>query len=155
MSKRTINLDVIRAARAEAAEEPIELVFGDEVIPLPVDFPVAVLVAFGRMQGDEEDGSGGDMSGLEDGLSALVGVDVATKLLTEYRIGAFELLDLLTAAAELYGISLGESSASAPSSSNGGKPSRPTSPGTTKRTSASRSSAPTPSLPAPGASEPS
>lgn len=136
MPKRTINLDTIRAARAEANEETIELVFGDDTITLPPELPVAVLVGFGRLQGTDTDGAGGDPTGLNEGLVALVGEDFAKKLLLEYRLGVFELIDFLSEAAELYGITLGESSASAPSSSNGTKRSRPTSSATTAPTSA-------------------
>lgn len=99
----TVDLDAVRKARQEAnPKEPNDVVLGGRSFRLPDTAPVAFLVGLGRLQK-------GDMSGVEDALSALFpdGDDLAEIL----RLG-FSLEDLEPVLGAVYGINLGEAPAS-------------------------------------------
>lgn len=103
---RTIDLDAARAARAEKRGPSPSVKVNGEIHELPAELPAEAVHAFGALMR-------GDPSGLELGMRSLFGDawDRITK-------GTFSLDDeifLLENALELYGISLPESEASAPS----------------------------------------
>lgn len=134
---RRIDLNALRAARAEAAGEPIILTVGDEDVELPPEMPLAVATGFARL-------ASGDPTGIDDALGALLGPE-SNRIITEHSLTLTDLMELMEAAGALYGVTVGESSASAPSSPPAPRPSKPTSSATTPaRTSATRSSGPTP-----------
>jgi len=120
----TLDLDAARAARAEAAGETHALVFGAVEFPLPAELPAdfAFRLADGETRG---------------ALEALLAERFEE--FWERRPTIEDLTALAEGVAKLYGFGdPGESSASAPSSANGGKRSRPTSSGSTRSTSARR-----------------
>ena len=63
-SKRSVDLNAARAARAEATQEPVELLLGDDIIHLPPELDLDVIEPFGRV-------TQGDIGGLGDGMRAL------------------------------------------------------------------------------------
>jgi hypothetical protein len=129
-----IDLNATRAARTEAQNQPHEVVLGfdasgaEQVFKLrprmPLEFPSLLA------------------RGLFDEAVKLILVDPQD---WERMRAAVPEEDDLMAIADLYALDLGESSASPPSSSNGGRSSRPTSSGSTVSTSRRRAGAPKPS----------
>ena len=97
---RTINLDEARAARAEAAGEPVALVFDGQTFTLPIEMPAdfALLAADNRFR---------------EAVAALIGPD-AEKFFA-LRPSMADLTELASAAGEVYGINQGEAGASATS----------------------------------------
>lgn len=117
-----LDLDAARAARAEAAGERHQLVFQGATFELPVEIPAdfAFFLVENKMR---------------EALGALLEerFDEFWKL----RPSVGDLTELANGVARLYGFgNEGESEASAAPSTNGGKPSRPTSSASTRRTSA-------------------
>src|SRR6266540_3503795 len=121
MADRHIDLDAMRAARAEVEGEPVTLTFGGKTFALPKTLPIAFAVALERDSTTEA-------------LRALLGeqVDEFLGLGADYS----DLADLMAAVVKLYtGRSPGESGASPVSSGNGGRRSRRTSRTSTAPTS--------------------
>lgn len=119
-----LDLDAARAARTEATGEGHLFVFCGVKFPLPVELPADFAFKLA-----DQDAKGA--------LEALL-----AERFDEFwalRPSIEDLNALAEGVAKLYGFGTpGESPASAPSSTNGGKRSRPTSPGTTRPTSAKR-----------------
>lgn len=131
---RRIDLNAARAARAEARGEPVTVELGDDVYTLPAEMPASVIGCIARAQA-------GEPSGMLDAMSALVGPDF-DEMVTKHNLSLDDLMVLLEGAAESYGLTTPESSASPASSVSTSTPSRPTSSATTAPTSAPRSSVP-------------
>lgn len=108
MSARHLDLDARRAARWEGAGEVPQVVLGGETFDLPVEMPLVFLEALGEMD-------------VGRAVRALVGEEHVERFL-----GTGPTVEDLLELRELYGIDMGESQASSASSTNGGKPSRPT-----------------------------
>jgi hypothetical protein len=122
-----LDLDAARAARAEARGEPPTVTLGGETFTLPVEIPMRYIWAL--VEGDDMDA-----------LKVLFNGQLDRFLATEPS--GQDIVALVAGVPKLYGMaSQGESPASAGSSSNGSSRSRPTSPATTKSTSAKRSTA--------------
>lgn len=132
----TIDLNAARAARAEAGGlEEKTLVVGDDTYPLPSELPVALLEAVIRAQA-------GDIAAFQDAMVALFGAETYSELVAKHRLSVEDLVFAIEAVVDDYGVTLGESPASAASSGTTTPPSRPTSGGTTAQTSEKPSSAP-------------
>lgn len=117
---RQINLDAARAARAEqraaSGVEPITVAVGDSVYRLPDEMPVAVLEAAARLDAIDDEHAGEVPQLVTECVSHLVGAEVYAELIAVHHLTLEDLRDLLGAVATEYGLSLGESPASAPSS---------------------------------------
>jgi hypothetical protein len=94
---RSIDLDAARAARAEAAAEPVSLTFGGKTIELPVEMPAdfALQLADGDFRG---------------AVTALL--DKETEWFFDLRPSLDDLKALADGASEVYGLTEGESEAS-------------------------------------------
>lgn len=129
--ERTFDLDAKRreraAARAEAEETPVRIRVNGDVYDLPVELPLEVLDALGRLQND-------DAAALKPALAALVGPD-AWAAMDDGTLTINDAADVLAGIAKEYGVDLGNLLASAPSSTSTSTRSRPTSSGTTGSTS--------------------
>jgi hypothetical protein len=122
---RVIDLDQLRA---EANTEPIEVRVGGATFTLPAVMPVALSLKMDALaQADITPAAAAAI--FETMVEGLVG-DRAGELLAV--VSLTELQHLMVAA---YGMPVGESSALAASSPNGGTPPRPTAPATTTPTS--------------------
>jgi hypothetical protein len=127
-----LDLDAARAARAEVAGESHEVLFKKTTFELPVECPADF--AFYLVEGKPREALRSLLGDRFDAFWAL-GPSIA------------DLEELTAGVARLYSFGdVGESVASVASSMNGGKPSRRTSPASTRRTSAGPVSA----LPASG-----
>lgn len=101
MAPRRIKADaILEAARAEANQEPLELELFGVVHELPPELPAAALIGFSRLAA--QDGSGLTMA-LEAMLTKPVVEDLITRDLTYPQ-----LLELMTAIANEYGVALGK-----------------------------------------------
>jgi hypothetical protein len=121
-----IDLDALKAQRAEALAEPHELVFGGQTFQLPAELPGDYIFV------DRED--------LQTAFRLLLGEEQwAAFLALKPTISDFKALT--EAIPELYGLTVPNSSGSATSSRSTGTRSRPTSPGSTTPISAARSGA--------------
>lgn len=94
---RTIDLDGSRAARLEAADEPVVVSFGGKKYTLPVELPAefAILAQQGNLVGS---------------VQALLG-DAADKFF-DWKPSIDDLTQLVKSVNELYGVTPGESPAS-------------------------------------------
>jgi hypothetical protein len=94
---RSIDLDAARAARAEAAGEPVALTFGGKTIALPPELPAdfALLLADGDFRG---------------AVKALLNEDA--QWFFDLRPSMDDLKALAEGAGEVYGLTEGESEAS-------------------------------------------
>lgn len=108
MSARQLDLNARRAARWEAAGEPPTVVIGDETFTLPVELPLAFLEALNALD-------------VRRAVGTLVGDADVDRFLAQ-RPSIEDLMELRS----LYGVDVGEASASTTFSANGGSPSRPT-----------------------------
>lgn len=116
---RTLDLDARRkAAMAEANREHLIVTLDEQQFRLPVELPLAFAHYLSTMD-------------IFKAARCLVGADDAQRF-----IDANPSVEDMEAIVEAYGVDLGESSASTPSSGSTGKKSKPTSSGTTKRNSA-------------------
>lgn len=120
-----IDLDAARRARAEARQDTHEFVFDGETFGLPAEMPLE----FAYLLEDD----------VKDALRCLLGEQFDKFWACGPTKDDFR--ELASHFREVYGFGRPESSASKASSNNGGTPSRPTSRGTTKQTSAKRASA--------------
>jgi hypothetical protein len=120
-----LDLDARRAARAEADNTPHEVTLAGHVYPLRARMPLE----FTQLLGDGK---------LVDAVKLLL-VDPDD---WEQMRTALPDDDDLLALTELYTVDMGESPASPPTSSNGGRSSRPTSRAITTSTSRPRATAP-------------
>jgi hypothetical protein len=111
---RTLDLDARRKA-ALAETEPLIVTMGGEKFTLPAELPLVFAYHLTNMD-------------LYKAARALVGDDDAERFL-EANPSEKDFEQII----EAYGVELGESSASTPSSGNTGKRSKPTSAGSTKR----------------------
>jgi len=122
-----LDLNAVRAARSEADNAPHEVVLGydkdgaEQVFTVPPRMPLLFLDHLAKLEFTEA-------------MQALLGSEEAW---ARFAAARAELEDLVTIAADLYGIGdlLGEASASRASSPNGGRPSKPTGRPTTTATS--------------------
>ena len=122
-----LDLDAARAARAETLGEAPTVINGGETFTFPVEMSLRCVWAL--MEGD-------DKAILEELFNGQLERFLAT------NPSRNDVLVLINGVPALYGLkSPGESPASAGSSSNGSNRSRPTSPATTRSTSAKRSTA--------------
>lgn len=122
--ERRIDLDAARAARLAKRGTPPVVVHNGTEYQMPAEMPAEAVTGFGMMQR-------GDLSGVDQAMQALLG-----DFYDQFRSGlSFEdMRELYEQLVEEYGFTVGESSASASSSSTTGEPSRPTSPVTTAST---------------------
>lgn len=97
-----IDLDAVRKAREEKQGDPHEVVLGGETFHVPAAAPAAFLVGLGRLQK-------GDMSGLEEALSALFPDPAALERILKLGL---DLQDLEPLVSGVYGIDVGEAPAS-------------------------------------------
>jgi hypothetical protein len=126
-----LDLDALRAARAEAAGERPMIRFGGEIFEGPVEIPFRFFIRLA-----EEDLAGAVEEILDGQADQFWAKKPSPQDLREFIYGL----------PRLYGLgSPGESPASGRSSSTTGSPSRPTSPATTASTSDTPPSAPLPS----------
>lgn len=147
---RNLDLNAARAARAEArvGVEPVTITVGEDVYVLPAEMPIAFLERAGALQDAitsksiEEQAKAAGI--IVDVVEALVGVDVYRALVDKHGLTFDDLRLIVVDVGGEYGLSLGESSASAASSDADGTLSRPTSSATT---------APTSETPSPAATE--
>ena len=132
-----IDLNATRAARSEAENQPHEVVLGfdasgaEQVFRLRPRLPLEFSALLARGQADE--------------AMKLVLVDPDD---WQRMRAAIPEEDELMAIADLYAVDMGESPASNRSSTNGGRPSRPTSSASTRSTSPKRAGGRKPSGPA-------
>lgn len=120
MSRR-LDLDRLRAARLEAAKEPPLVTLGGEEFVLPAELPAEFVVVAAR--GDMEEAVG----------TLLDPADV--ERFWKVRPSVADLMALFEGAPGLYGLDVGEPSASENSSPDDGTNSKPTSNGSTRSTS--------------------
>jgi hypothetical protein len=117
-----LDLDAARAARAEASGERHTFIFKEVTFELPVEVPADF--AFFLLE-----------SKPREALQALIG-DERFEEFWALRPSVADLTELAGGVARLYSFGdMGESVASGVSSNNGGRPSRRTSPATTRSTS--------------------
>lgn len=146
-----LDLDKARAARAEAAKEAPVITFGGRDFELPVEPGASLLEALSEFYAIQR-ASEALKEGEEDdtGPAALDAIWRAAEALLGERWGEFKELDpsihdvmeLVAGFPELYSFDgLGESLASGGSSTTTSRPSKPTSNGSTKRTSSRPSGA--------------
>lgn len=124
---RRIDLD---QRRAEANAEAVELVVGGRTFLLPAILPVALSLQVDRL-------AQGGTAQLTPELSEQVFRAIVVGLVgddADALMGAVSLDELQHVITTAYAASLGESSASGPSSGNGGTPPRPTVPASTPGT---------------------
>jgi hypothetical protein len=112
------DLDAARAARAEAKGETPMFVFGGQKFTLPPEMPAE----FAYLLDDAKEA-----------FRFLLADDFDD--FWSHRPSKEDLVELVAVLGKAYGTSLPESAASGGSSPNGGTPSRPTSPATTRSTS--------------------
>ena len=117
------DLDAARAARAEMRGDPPCFLFGGQKFTLPVECPAE----FAYMLDDSKEA-----------LRFLLGDQFDE--FWAHRPSKEDILELVRCVGKTAGMTVGESSASGGSSPKGSSPSRPTSPATTRRTSAKRAS---------------
>lgn len=118
-----LDLNAARAARAEAGRERHEFIFGpdDTVFELPAELPAEFAFLL-----------------IENKALEALRVLLGGRFDEFWKLGPTveDLQELTTGIAQLYSfVDVGESVASVPSSGNGGKSSRPTSPASTAKTS--------------------
>jgi hypothetical protein len=117
VTARHLDLD---QRRAEAGREKVDVTINGEVYSFAPQLPVSIGLQASRL-------SGGDLSPVEQEqafmavCNAMVGADRAGAL-----VEAIDFEELMWLMTEVYGVDLGESQASAPSSPNGGTQPRPT-----------------------------
>lgn len=115
----TFDLDAARAARAEAKGDTPIFIFGGQKFVLPAELPVE----FAYLLDDTKEA-----------MRFLLGDDFDDFWV--HRPSRQDLRDLIAWVSKTYGTTPGESLASDGSSPTGGRPSRPTSPASTRSTSA-------------------
>lgn len=118
---RTIDLNAARAARAEKdQDEPVVIHIGEDVYKLPREMPLAYIDTAGEMalaarSEDEEEQS--RVPGLIiKAITTMVGEEAYRELVDKHGLTYDDLRVIFQQAGELYGVSLGEPSASGDSS---------------------------------------
>lgn len=118
---RTIDLNASRAARAEKdQDEPVVIHVGEDVYKLPREMPLSYLEAAGEMAaavGSDDPAEQGRVPELIiKATTALVGEANYRELVDKHTLSFDDLREIFQQAGELYGVSLGEVSASPDSS---------------------------------------
>lgn len=118
---RSIDLNAARAARAEKEQdEPVVILIGEDHYKLPREMPLAYLDAAGEMAAkarSESEDDQADIPGLViRSIVALVGEGSYRELVDKHALTFDDLRVIFQQAGELYGVSLGEASASPDSS---------------------------------------
>lgn len=131
-----IDLNAARRARAEAGIERHTLTIDDEELELPLELPVELIEAVVRAQS-------GDVAAFQDAMVAVFGEETYGRLRSAHRLSIEDLVFAMETAMDLYGVTMGESPASPPSSPSTTAPSRPTSDASTPSTSETPSPAET------------
>lgn len=120
---RNIDLNAARAARAERdQDEPIVLTIGEDHYKLPREMPLSYLDAAASMAAysiSEDPEEQAKVPGLIiAAITALVGSDVYTELVSKHGLTFGDLQVIFSEVGDLYGVALGESSASPDSSTD-------------------------------------
>ncbi len=114
-----IDLNAARAARREARQgaEPITLIIDDVELELPAEMPLAFLDKAGDLTealfSDDPNVQARAAGLIRDAAKALLGVAVYDELLDRHALTMDDLRLILGEAGNLYGVGLGNSSASA------------------------------------------
>lgn len=118
---RTIDLNAARAARAEKdQDEPIIIVIGEDHYKLPREMPLTYLEAAGELADksrSEDENEQADVPGLIiRSIVSLVGAETYAELIGKHALTMDDLRVIFQQTGNLYGVSLGEASASPVSS---------------------------------------
>jgi len=118
---RTIDLNAARAARAEKnQDEPVVIRIGEDVYKLPREMPLAYIDTAGAMalaaRSDDEEEQSRVPELIIKAITTMVGEEAYRELVDKHALTYDDLRVIFQEAGELYGVSLGEPSASGDSS---------------------------------------
>lgn len=112
---RVVDLNKSRAARYEKRKNGPKVVVGKLTLQCPREVPFAVVEAFGKMEKATADNdSYASSTALREALSGLLGRGQFEQFMNESP-STDDMVDLINGVFELYGVEMGESSASAES----------------------------------------
>lgn len=108
---RVVDLNKARAARYEARGEGPKVVIGKVTLQCPTEVPFVVVEAFGKMEKAQKDNdSYASSTALTDAMRGLFGNQYDDLMLQDPSTE--DMIDLINGVFELYGVDVGESTAS-------------------------------------------